>query len=742
MRKHCLAFVLVGLAGCPSIDTDPGEGPGEIKDGPTVEFDPAHSIVPFPNDLVRDPATGKVNLPAQCNESPLQKAVRENVLNKLDGFGTYETGIQVTFTAPVDMASLAGNIVLFERVKDGTAVDPASAAAIPVAAFPATTQRFDLACSAAATVDAVNIVPLDATGTPIPLDQRSTYVVAVLAGVKTADGKDFGPSFTWALVRQSTDPVTLDPSGNVTSESTPLDPQGDANGNGVPDLMELQGLDLLWKAHAKALAFLEGKTLVRSNILLAWEFTTQTTTDPLDATVATSPAAMLPNVALLATASVVPGGTGNTRAFIEGVYQQLGLAPSPAAASALCDALGCDFVGNVIGAGLGNTNFQVLQQNPFSMKADIPGAWSDPVHPSAQGGNVIRTLAFVPTGTAPAGGWPVVVFGHGLGSRKESLFVFAPQLARAGFASVAIDFVDHGDRAVRTSSDAALGCADVSGVPPEPSSHPQCYAPFLSADLAATRDNFRQTVLDLQRLVKALTACGESNCGPLTVDPNHIVYTGISLGGILGSIAVATTPTYKGAVLNVPGAGWGDILENTSTLEIRCTLVNALIDAGILVGEKWNPTAGTGLCTTQAWQQQPGYQQFRAIARWVLDPSDPANFTRMLAMRRILIQEVVGDQVVPNIATDREGALVGLMPKMADVNPGNQSPLLPSMAITAMPKTNLWVRYADVPANAPFPGNAYEHASLLRPAAGGSAAGQLGTQRVQTDAIFYLLQNH
>ena len=742
MRKLCLACVLVGgLAGCPDVDTDPGEGPGEIMNGPTVEFDPAASIIPFPNNLVRDPATGKVNLPAQCNESPSAKALRENVLNKLDGFGTYEVGLQVTFTNPVDMATLTKDtVVLFEREKDGVPVDPASATAIPVLALPATTVRFDPACTTPQTVNAVNIIPFDRSkGVAVPLDQRSTYVVAVLKGVKTPEGQEFGPSFTWALVRQAMDPVELDAMGNVVMEHTPLDPNGDANGNGVPDLTELQGLDLLWKAHAKAMAFLEQKTIVRGNVLIAWEFTTQTVQDPLDATVANSPAASLPTGPLPGTQSL---SGGNARSFIELVYQQLGVAPTPQAAAALCGQLGCDNVGDVLGAGLGNTNFQVLQDNPLTGMKTIPGAWSDPVHPEPQGGNVIKAVAFVPSGTPPAGGWPVVVFGHGLGSRKETLFVFAPQLATAGFASIAIDFVGHGDRAVRVSNNAAIGCADVSGNPPEPSSHPQCYAPFLSTDLAATRDSFRQTVLDLQRLVKALTACGTTNCGNLKIDPNHIAYAGQSLGGILGSLAVATTPAYKGAVLNVPGVGWLDILENTENLTIRCSLVDALIDAGILTGAKFDPMAGTGLCTSQDWQTQPGFQQFRAIARWVLDPADPANFTKMLAMRRFLIQEVVGDKVVPNIATFNEGLLVGLTPSMADVNTGAVQPLPPSGALTMTPMSNKWLMYGDVPPNPPFPGNAYEHASLLRPAAGGSAAGQLGTQRMQTDAIFYLLQNH
>ena len=63
--------------------------------GPIVEFDPSNRIIPFPNNLLIDPMTGLVNLPAQCNESATAKATREQVLNKLDGFGT-EIGPNLT----------------------------------------------------------------------------------------------------------------------------------------------------------------------------------------------------------------------------------------------------------------------------------------------------------------------------------------------------------------------------------------------------------------------------------------------------------------------------------------------------------------------------------------------------------------------------------------------------------------------------------------------------------------------
>jgi hypothetical protein len=209
-------------------------------------------------------------------------------------------------------------------------------------------------------------------------------------------------------------------------------------------------------------------------------------------------------------------------------------------------------------------------------------------------------------------------------------------------------------------------------------------------------------------------------------------------------MTVATVSDIKSAVLNVPGVGWVDVLENTQELRIRCSLVDGLIDAGILQGEKSNLLAmpPTGLCTTDAWKTQPGYRQFSVIGRWVLDPADPANFTSKLRTRKVLIQEVVGDTVVPNQATAIEGLLLGLTPAMADRLATNQPPTPPSVAITTNPMTSKWVRYMTLAPDAPtsFPGNTFGHSTLLSPV-NANADGRLATVRMQVDAITYLSAN-
>jgi len=773
MTKYLACLLVLATSGCPDVKADSGEG--EL--GPTVEFDPAAQVLPFPNNLVLcatgtdaagAPCTiGKVAIPPPACETPAAKAIRTTTLNQLDGFGTFEAAMQVTFTKPVDETTLAGHIVMYQRTKGGADNDPGSATPIPTRLIKATTLRFtEGKCSAPATVDAVTIVPL------VPLDQKSTYTVAVLSGIKTMDGADYGPSATWALVNQAEDPVTIDDKGDIVAERTPLQPGQDANGNGVPDTEEIVGLDGIWKLHAKAIGFLLGTGVDRSDILVAWEVTTQTVTDPLDPAVAGSPAAAVSETTGFAgllsvtcdlgatcprgydrTAqpyAMCPITDNNTQCFMK-INLAVGSGATGAAiyptGDQICTQVGCDGVADILGGVIVSTSYQQPLANPLAGGAPIPGAWSDPIAPADQGGVQLEALVFIPATAQPtAAGWPTMVFGHGLTSSKTALFAFAPQMAKQlHMASIAIDFVDHGSRAVRTSD-----TGDCAGTTLDPSVKPLCFASIISADLGQTRDNFRQTVLDLQRVIKVSKYCGTHACTSATasggtdptpstfkVDPAHIVYGGQSLGGIIGTTASATSPSVVAALLNVPAVGLVEVLEHTDTLAIRCSLVDALIDAGVLSGNK--STDASPLCADEAWQAQPGYQQFSGIARWVLDPADGANFMSRLLAKKFFIQEVVDDEVVPNFATDIEGALAGLTPATAD--PATSATPPASMAVTTNPTTSKWLRYPTLPAGGAFPGNTFAHASLLRPANSG-LDGQLGTVRLQTDALTFLGANH
>lgn len=802
MRSTLLLAGLVSelaiiAAGCVDIDKDPDETDQATLTGPTVEFDPAHAIIPFPNNLLIDPTTGRVNIPPSNCETPAAAALRTNVLNQLDGFGTYETAISVTFTEPVDPASLTNRVLLLQSSREGVPLSAADAVPINIMLMPTTTTRFATpdSCKSPTLVSTLVIVPT------VLLDQKSTYTVALLAGITTASGEPFQPSATWALITQRENPVSVE-NGVIVAERTPLNPA-------VPeDRDQLFALNQLWLSQQAQLAFLEQRGIARDQVLLAWQFTTQTTTDPLDPAVAGSPAAStttpidvmgapiaVQSIACDFNATTCPRGIDraaapysacpptddNTQCLLKIALGTLAApAGSPpaviyATGNATCETTGCAAVGDVVGGFISSTQYLTEQPNPLDATHPLRGPWTDPYHPTPVRDELVEVLGFVPATPAPAAGYPTIVFAHGLGSRKEAAFAIAPQLAARGFMTVGIDFVAHGSRAARISNDAAIGCDDASR--PTPSTAPQCFEPPVPTDLATMRDSIRQGALDTLTLIGDLRACGTASCAAAApgfrVDAGSIEYLGQSLGGIIGSIVVAVSPDVKASVLNVSGVGVFDILENTQTLELRCAFVNGLIEAGVLTGEVW--TGGsTGLCLTDDWKTQPGYQPFSAIARWVIGPAEPASFTPMLALERFLLQEVVGDEVVPNIATEREAALTATRGAPAACAPPIPPEIPPSPAILAAPMMKNFLRYMDLPPGTcdargtpePFPGNTYVHASLLQPAKGRCtmrvdvecsadaecpqgdtcnpltvAAGRLGTARMQTDAITYLLLN-
>lgn len=806
MKTQWLACLALVLGACPSVTVDDNEG----VLGPTVEFDPANSIVPFPNNLLLNPATGKLALPQQCNESAATTATRTNVLNKLDGFGAYEVTLNVTFTEPVDLASLDGHVVVFQRASGGEGNDPLTAVPIPVIAVPTQTVRFQdktnlAACADPVTVDQVTFIP------KVALDQKSTYTVALLNGIKTAGGEDFVASFTWALVRNPQPIVAFDDDDNITLNRTPLDP--------IEDKERLAGIELLWNAHHDAVTFLAGTGHDSEDLLLAWEFNTQTVNDPLDPGVEGSPASdltalpLLGNLAIGATTAGLTARQGpfagcavddpisDTQCFLR---VALGLSQGATGAAiyptgkAVCVQANCAAVGEIRGSILLSKQYRADGTNPYTGTGTqpVPGGWSDPISPTVVHNTdnpnplandaqaKLETLVLLPNpllcpgNVAPADGFPVAIFQHGITRSKTDAFGIMGALTGNCIAVVAIDASNHGSRAVRISDAAnpvpALNCTDVLvGFPaarpdrgPDPSTNPGCYAPIFSSDLGATRDGFRQTILDLHQLAASVKACGTTACGAVKLDATKISYVGHSLGGIFGGMFSATNPDIAVSVLDAGSAGWLDILENTQQVTaFQCPLVDALIDAGSLTcggapcteADKFNPLAPggpTGLCLTDAWKSDPGYRQFAVIGRWVLDPADPANFGSRLASKKFLLQRIDDDEVFPNIATDNLGALAGQLKGDASCGAPIAGTVPPSSAIVAAPTTSLFLDYLTfAPGSAECPpGNTFGHGSLLKPepsvlgvacnpGTGVGCDGSLATQRLQTDAVFFLLAN-
>lgn len=240
----------------------------------------------------------------------------------------------------------------------------------------------------------------------------------------------------------------------------------------------------------------------------------------------------------------------------------------------------------------------------------------------------------------PANGFPIIIFQHGLGGQREHLFAMANYYAENCYASIAIDAVKHGSRQTE-GLDSGEG--------------------FLSPDVFATRDNIRQTVIDLMQLKRAVVDMSAENFpgmpNGVKLDSTKIGYFGISLGGILGTIFMAYEKDVQVGVLNVPGGGLTNILLLSDTPEIRDPVITALEQMGIVEGT-------------------PEFEQFMFLAQLVLDKGDPigngyfikksplsykeGENTINYTAKDILIQEAVGDEVINNQTTDALAHVVGV----------------------------------------------------------------------------------
>ena len=203
-----------------------------------------------------------------------------------------------------------------------------------------------------------------------------------------------------------------------------------------------------------------------------------------------------------------------------------------------------------------------------------PGEYIPPVGtrtgtPQVQGTNEIYFNLFLPSGAKPAGGWPVVILGHGgLLSKNSVPFQVASTMAATGIATIAINVVGHGSGPLGTLTvrqmvgdpvTLAAGGRGIDqngdGVIGDNEGH-LAAAPRIISDRS---DGTRQTVVDLMQLVHVIeVGMDVDGDGVGDLDPSRVSYFGNSLGGIYGTILLAVEPSIR---VGVAGAA-GELIES------------------------------------------------------------------------------------------------------------------------------------------------------------------------------------
>lgn len=263
----------------------------------------------------------------------------------------------------------------------------------------------------------------------------------------------------------------------------------------------------------------------------------------------------------------------------------------------------------------------------------------------------IPVTLVIPASPAPAAGYPVIVNGHGLSNNRGSMLALANEFARAGFATIGIDDVEHGARLgiVDEQNNYPGSYRGPDGIPDEMTLPLAFFAGF--SDFLVIRDNLRQSVLDQVSLVRLVgsSALDLSDLGVAAglpaprLDPGHVYYNGGSLGGIVGTMTIAVEPSIRAAVLEVPGGGFAHMITTNSAKMFA--LVDTIIRGSFqVVGserlDEYHPLVNLLAQTMEAGDP------LAYAPHVLLDPFTPGR-----PPPSVLVTYARHDEVLPNIAT-------------------------------------------------------------------------------------------
>ena len=584
---------------------------------------------PFPSNLftVSDDShnTGlRVNLPKPDCAVRVTDCQNIDVLNTLDGFNL-QPRLSIPFTGPIDVDTVTSETVfllsLGSTLPDG---------------------------NLGGQVVGINQIVWDPDTNTLHvesdelLDQHTRYALVVTNGVHDAAGDPVAASEAFARFRH--------------------------------DLNYGQTKDNAFKAYREAL--LEALAAVQSGgvlheIVAASVFTTQSTTALLekirDQIKADTPA---PADFLLG-----PGGTRTVFALDNvlglSLNLQTGTAPTftpvpPILPSLLLAAL------RAIPGAVGSLAYgKYVSPNYEDVGRVIPPVGTLTGEPVAQGENDIYFNLVLPSGTPPASGWPVAIFGHGSTASKDlRLFFFAAEMAERGIATIGINAVGHGNGPLGTLTVTSTVGASVT-FPAGGRGIDQNGDGVIGADeginavaprnIVGSRDGNRQTVVDWMQLVRQIEIGMDVDGDAVPdLDPDRIYYFGQSMGGIQGPIFLAVEPSVYAGVPNVPGGANVEIARLSPALRPALGAglagrVPSLINIGGLVFNENMPLRDQPPVINTVVGAMD-IQQVLEWNEWVFQAGNPVAYAPHLRKaplvgmppKDVIIQFAKGDQTVPN----------------------------------------------------------------------------------------------
>ncbi|WDE03521.1 lipase [Thalassomonas viridans] len=723
MKKLVLSLAIcsaLGLSGCGSesnsdVKQEVAENNTAVTANTRIAFDPTNGVVSVPNDLLFSGTTdGTLNLPVADASNSSDPLV---AMNAVDGWSTINP-FTIALNFP-EGRSLDGDSVfspdsvkVYEMVMGGDASDAdCTSLSLGLACKVVNELTFGTDFIAQASGNSIAIVPVN------PLKGKTTYVVALTKNIQDDSGKSVLGSSTYELVQQdiNTHPLSTDAQRGLQAAVNSYENAIVAAGADRDSLIYTMAMttqsttDVLFTA----------KQLLAANAgqgVLPVVSVTDTGASAADALDGIIPATSVP---LFATANLYSGSVSLP------YYSGVPTADNPMAPvnewwTSLCDS-------GAMLAGLAASNPDAIPAGPLDANDATCMAVSEAAGLAAPGLrdlssvlavdternltkfspvpapkatmaldvqmtipdvdkiNELRALQGLPTDyVMPETGWPVVILQHGITSKKEDMLLITGALSSNGFATVAIDHPLHGSRGFDLDGDGSDDINATDGMGGSATHYMNL------SSLLTTRDNLRQSSVDMLGLRLGLNAVVDTSGADLNLNTGEVHFLGHSLGAITGInlMALANAPlndaidplfAISSNSLAMPGVGVANfLLESGSfkdTIKSGLTYASSTDFQNYVAAVNANGYTSTSpewedfliesylafynnvLNDAQRAELDAGFASFAFAAQTVTDSGDPVNYAATLKATATPthVIEVVGDggenlsdQVIPN----------------------------------------------------------------------------------------------
>lgn len=587
-------------------DVRPDAGEPEVS---RIAFNPGDGVLPLPNDL-------------------LFSGTQDGTLEPPDEAAAKEAGDEVDLSNPgaalggVDGWSTQMPMQITVDLADGATLDATTVGPTTVLMIETDCGLGGMGCTTFTPVpygpSGYVAVPGDGTIAifpAVPLNPKTTYIVALTNGILDSRGTAIAPSAFYEVVTQ--DPSVTD------IENETLGALQDA----------INGYESIVFAGT-------GGTTNPDDMIFTASWTTGSAGDAVASTAAAVLPAFTPTVVNLAphplgatTMDINPALSGIADVYLGSItlpyFLGSSTAENPLAAleepmTALCDngvllSQADPAVLATLTPGDNDTTCQLLGLRDFGLDTERYLTQYNPVAATTSVGQLEVILTVPNAMSGQSGPFPIAMYQHGIGTNKETVLAFADAMALAGYAVIAIDLPLHNSRGFDLDGD------DVAEI--EASADPTAYMNL--ANLLTAKGNFQQSILDLlgmrMALNNALVFDGVASISDADFDRSTVEFVGMSLGAMVGTNFLAQAAglglSVDSAALVTPAGGIVPLLFSSANFGEPVIFPAVLASA-----EQAALEAGEDLDITDPRVQAEVLGQFAFAAQTIVTSVDPNNF--------------------------------------------------------------------------------------------------------------------